>query len=152
MKEKQTFKFNRLTFSDGSILETINQHRIFNVEKGMFTYPMTDDTPIGTTTLNANGEYVTLTKKEIIEEPIKYYNIMTNYHINLFANDILTSSRLSNIYPIKDLKYIYKQKRNNGYNLSIYEKSLVKGLRLNEQESEEIRLNEYVNNMLKNRK
>lgn len=33
MKEKQTFKYNKLTFSDGNILETINQHRIFNVEK-----------------------------------------------------------------------------------------------------------------------
>lgn len=152
MKEKQTFKYNKLTFSDGSILETINQHRIFNVEKGMFTYPMTDDTPVGTTTLNANGEYVKLVSKEEVEEPIMYYNVMTNYHINLFANDILTSSRLSNIYPIKDLKYICKKKRNNEYDFSSYNKDLVKSLRLNEQNIEEKSLKKYVDNMLRIKK
>ena len=152
MKEKQTFKYNKLTFSDGSILETINQHRIFNVEKGMFTYPMTNDTPIGTTTLNANGEYVKLVSKEEVEEPIMYYNVMTNYHINLFANNILTSSRLSNIYPIKDLKYICKKKRNNEYDFSSYNEYLVKGLRLNEQNIEEKSLKKYVDNMLRIKK
>ena len=152
MKEKQTFKYNKLTFSDGNILETINQHRIFNVEKGMFTYPMTNDTPIGTTTLNANGEYVKLVSKEEVEEPIMYYNVMTNYHINLFANDILTSSRLSNIYPIKDLKYICKKKRNNEYDFSSYNKDLVKSLRLNEQNIEEKSLKKYVDNMLRIKK
>lgn len=152
MKEKQTFKYNRLTFSDGSILETINQHRIFNVEKGMFTYPMTDDTPIGTTTLNANGEYVKLISKEEVEAPIIYYNVMTSYHINLFANDILTSSRLSNIYPIKDLKYVCKKKRNNEYDFSSYNKNLVKGLRLNEQNIEEKEIKKYADNMLKIKK
>ena len=152
MKEKQTFKYNKLTFSDGNILETINQHRIFNVEKGMFTYPMTDDTPIGTTTLNANGEYVKLVSKEEVEEPIMYYNVMTNYHINLFANNILTSSRLSNIYPIKDLKYICKKKRNNEYDFSSYNEYLVKGLRLNEQNIEEKSLKKYVDNMLRIKK
>ena len=152
MKEKQTFKYNKLTFSDGNILETINQHRIFNVEKGMFTYPMTDDTPIGTTTLNANGEYVKLVSKEEVEKPIMYYNVMTNYHINLFANNILTSSRLSNIYPIKDLKYICKKKRNNEYDFSSYNEYLVKGLRLNEQNIEEKSLKKYVDNMLRIKK
>ena len=118
----------------------------------MFTYPMTDDTPIGTTTLNANGEYVKLVSKEEVEEPIMYYNVMTNYHINLFANNILTSSRLSNIYPIKDLKYICKKKRNNEYNFSSYNEYLVKGLRLNEQNIEEKSLKKYVDNMLRIKK
>lgn len=152
MKEKQTFKYNKLTFSDGSILETINQHRIFNVEKGMFTYPMTDDTPIGTTTINANGEYVKLVSKEVIEKPIDYYNVMTEYHINIFANDILTSCRLSNMYPIEDLKYVCNEKRSNGYDFSCYSEDLVKGLRLNEQNIEEKDLKEYVDNMLRNKK
>ena len=151
-KCEQSNNYNLLKFSDGSTLETINQHRIFNVEKGMFTYPMTDDTPIGTTTLNANGEYVKLVSKEEVEEPIMYYNVMTNYHINLFANNILTSSRLSNIYPIKDLKYICKKKRNNEYDFSSYNEYLVKGLRLNEQNIEEKSLKKYVDNMLRIKK
>lgn len=106
MKERKSLKYNHLVFSDGSELNTVNQHRIFNVEKGMFTYPMTDDTPIGTTTFNDKGEYVTLVSKEVIEKEVNYYNIITDYHINLFAGTILTSCRLSNLYPIEDMKYV----------------------------------------------
>ena len=105
-KQRKAIEYNHLVFSDGSELNTINQHRIFNVEKGMFTYPMTDDTPIGTTTFNDKGEYVTLVSKEVIEKEVNYYNIITDYHINLFAGSILTSCRLSNIYPIEDVKYV----------------------------------------------
>lgn len=105
-QERKAVEYNHLVFSDGSVLNTVNQHRIFNVEKGMFTYPMTDDTPIGTTTFNDKGEYVTLVSKEVIKEEVNYYNIITDYHINLFAGNILTSCRLSNIYPIEDMKYV----------------------------------------------
>ena len=105
-QERKAIEYNHIVFSDGSELNTINQHRIFNVEKGMFTYPMTDDTPIGTTTFNDKGEYVTLVSKEVIEKEVNYYNIITDYHINLFAGTILTSCRLSNIYPIENMKYV----------------------------------------------
>lgn len=148
-KCEQTNKYNLLKFSDGSTLETINQHRIFNVEKGMFTYPMSDDTPIGTTTFNSKGEYVKLVSKEVVEKPIDYYNVMTEYHINLFANDILTSCRLSNMYKVKDMKYVCNKKRNNGYDLSKYDEKLVNGLRLKEQDIEETKLKTYVDNMLR---
>ena len=97
---------NLLKFSDGSILKTVLQHRIFNKEKGKFTYPMSEDTPLGTTTYNVNGEYVKLISKEVIKKRVDYYNIITNYHINLFTSDILTSCRLNNIYEIKDMKFI----------------------------------------------
>ena len=105
-KQRKAIEYNHLVFSDGSELNTINQHRIFNVERGMFTYPMTDDTPIGTTTFNDKGEYITLVSKEVIEKEVNYYNIITDYHINLFAGTILTSCRLSNIYPIENMKYV----------------------------------------------
>ena len=105
-QERKAIEYNHLVFSDGSELNTINQHRIFNIEKGMFTYPMTDDTPIGTTTFNDKGEFVTLVSKEVIEKEVSYYNIITDYHINLFAGSILTSCRLSNIYPVEDMKYV----------------------------------------------
>ena len=99
IKQKETtYQYNLLKFSDGSILKTINHHRIFNVEKGEFTYPMTKDTPIGTTTFNSKGEYVKLISAEVVHKKINYCNIITNYHMNLFTNDILTSCRLNNIY------------------------------------------------------
>ena len=106
MKERKAIEYNHLVFSDGSELNTVNQHRIFNIEKGMFTYPMTDDTPIGTTTFNDKGECITLVSKEVIEKEVNYYNIITDYCINLFAGTILTSCRLSNIYPVEDMKYV----------------------------------------------
>lgn len=144
MKKMKTTKYNLLKFSDGSALETIDQHRIFNVEKGMFTYPMTDDTPIGTTTFNSKGEYVKLISKEVIEKPIDYYNANIGYHINMFANGILTSCRLNNMYPIKDMKFIYNNQRNNGFDLSDYDEKLVNGLRLKEQNMTEEEIRKYV--------
>ena len=107
IKKKQTIdKYNLLKFSDESKLKTIDQHRIYNKEKGMFTYPITDDTPIGTTTFNSKGEYVTLVSKEIIKKKVNYYNVISNYHMNIFTNDILTSCRLNNIYQIQDMKFV----------------------------------------------
>jgi len=104
-------KYNLLEFSDGSYLKTIVQHRIFNKEKGKFTYPMTDDTPIGTHTFNVYGEEIVLIKKEVIVEEIEYYNVITNYHMNLFGNGILTSIGYNNLYPIENMKFI-KDNRN----------------------------------------
>ena len=105
-KEQKADRYNLFKFSDGNILKTVNQHRIFNAEKGAFTYPMTDQTPMGTTTLNDKGEKVKLISKEIIDEKVTYYNIITKYHMNAFTGGILTSCRLSNLYPIKNLKYV----------------------------------------------
>jgi hypothetical protein len=99
-------EYNYLRFSDGSVLKTISQHRIFNREAGKFTYPMTDETPIGTHTLNAKGEWVTLVEKRVVQEEVVYYNIITDYHMNCFAGNVLTSCRFNNLYPIQDLKFV----------------------------------------------
>lgn len=133
-KQKQATEYNHLVFSDGSELNTVNQHRVFNVEKGMFTYPMTDDTPIGTTTFNDKGEYVTLVSKEVITKEVEYYNIITDYHMNLFAGTILTSCRLSNLYPIDNM--MYQKDDRELHDASLFyelEDKWVKGLRLLEQ-------------------
>ena len=129
-KAKQALEYNHLVFSDGSELNTINQHRIFNKEAGKFTYPMTDDTPIGTTTLNDKGEFVILISKEVIQTEVTYYNIITDYHINCFAGHILTSCRMSNIYPIVDMKYVKEDRPIIQYNVP---EKWYKGLRLAEQ-------------------
>lgn len=133
MKQKQAIKYNHLVFSDNSELNTVEQHRIFNIEKGMFTYPMTEDTPIGTHTLNDKGEIVELVSKEVVEKEVNYYNIITNYHINLFAGHILTSCRLSNIYPIKDLKYVKDNREIIPFEKFNVPKEYYDGLRLGEQ-------------------
>ena len=101
-----TTKYNLLEFSDGSYLKTIVQHRIFNKQAGKFTYPMTSDTPIGTITFNVKGEEIILIKKSVVMEEVKYYNVITDYHMNLFGNGILTSIGYNNLYPIQNMKFI----------------------------------------------
>lgn len=105
-KAEVAYQYNLLEFSDGSTLKTINQHRIFNKELGMFTYPMTEDTPLGTTTFNVHGREVRLTGKRVVIEQVNYYNVITYRHMNLFADGILTSCRYNNIYPIVDMKFV----------------------------------------------
>ncbi len=105
-KPQVTDQYNLLEFSDGSHLKTIVQHRIFNKQAGKFTYPMTEDTPIGTITFNVKGEETVLIKKSVVKENVRYYNVITNYHMNLFGNGILTSLSYNNLYPIKDMKFI----------------------------------------------
>lgn len=162
-KEQKAERYNLLKFSDGNILKTINQHRILNIEKGKFTYPMTDETPIGTTTLNDKGEKVKLVSKEIIEEKVTYYNLITKYHMNAFTGGILTSCRFSNLYPIKDMKYVKDNRKLVGpEEYSNIPKEYYEGLRLAEQPKEVNRENddishaktitEYVENLIESAK
>lgn len=162
-KEQKAERYNLLKFSDGNILKTINQHRILNIEKGKFTYPMTDETPIGTTTLNDKGEKVKLVSKEIIEEKVTYYNLITKYHMNAFTGGILTSCRFSNLYPIKDMKYVKDNRKLVGLEeYSNIPKEYYEGLRLAEQprvinrENDDIShaktITEYVENLIESAK
>lgn len=132
-KAETTYRYTLLEFSDGSRLKTTYLHRILNKELGMFTYPMTEDTPIGTTTLNDHGREVRLVGKRVVNEPVNYYNVITNRHMNLFADGILTSCRYNNIYPIVDMKFV-KDKRalvpQEEYGL---EERYYEGMRLAEQ-------------------
>ena len=66
-------------------------HRLYNKRTHLFEYPQ--DIPE--------------CKCEEIHESVKYYNIVTAYHFNCYANGVLTSKRYSNmLYPITDeMKY-----------------------------------------------
>ena len=135
IKRKQiASSYNLIKFSDGSILKTVSDHRIFNKEKGKFTYTMSDDTPLGTTTFNSKGEYVKLISKEVINESVEFCNVITYYHMNLFANNILTSCRLSNLYEIKNMKYIKDNRKFNSKEELGLDDKWYYGLRLNEQD------------------
>lgn len=74
-------------------------HRLYNKRTRRFEYPQ--DIPE--------------CKCEEIHESVKYYNILTEYHFNCFANGILTSKRYSNmLYPITDeMKYDKTVKHTN---------------------------------------
>lgn len=110
--EETAPRYNLVKFSDGREFGTVGTggekgyHRVFNKEAGAFTHIGTNATPIGTTTFADDGTNPTIVSEEIIEKPVKYYNIITDKHFNIFANGILTSCRLSNKYRIEDMKYV----------------------------------------------
>jgi hypothetical protein len=105
-----------ILFSDGSklgisgYLQHDGGHRIFNLDKGEFTYAIPNEhTPIGTRTFNDKGEIVTIVGKEE-GEFAEIYNVVTNRHLNIFAEGALTSRRLNNIYPISDMKFVKEER------------------------------------------
>jgi hypothetical protein len=127
-----------LTFSDHSELQIVGEspkaHRIFNKEAGKFTYGSMPETPIGTTTFNDQGEEITLISKEWIVGEVEFYNVMTDYHMNLFANSILTSMRYNNVYPITDMKFVKDSRTlRTADDYPNIEERLYKGFRLAEQ-------------------
>lgn len=136
--------YYKLTFSDGNILKVTgtypNAHRLFNYTDRKFDYA---NNCVGKQIYTLNG-IVTLESCEYVQELVEHYNIITNYHMNCFANGVLTSCRYNNLYPIKNMQYIYDNKLNNE---SIYiDNKYLLGLRLNEINLQETDL-QYVNNL-----
>jgi len=147
---EETDMHNFYTFSDGTELRTVGHH-VFNKEAGAFTKFIEDTTPVGTTTFNEHGQEVTLVSKERVVAPTRYYNVWTQYHLNLFANGILTSNRFNNIYPIVDMKFVKDDRvlRSVDEFKGIDEK-YINGLRLREQPEEYTAeyIADYVHNRL----
>jgi hypothetical protein len=142
-------QYNLLTFSDGTTLRTFDQHRIFNKQAGAFTYPMTSATPIGTATVNEHGQQIILTNKQVIQDAIEYYNVITDYHMNLFSDGVLTSCRFNNIYPITDMKFVKDARtlRSRAEFENVPDR-FFHGLRLAEQTTDVETVEWYVNRLL----
>ena len=105
-------RYNLVKFSNGAEVGFVGAggekgyHRIFNKEAGAFTHTGCKDTPNGTTTFAQDETFPTVVSQEVVEKEVKFYNVITENHYNLFANGILTSCRLSNKYRIEDMRYI----------------------------------------------
>ena len=102
-QEQISDSYWRVTDEDGKTVNLVGSdgksHRLYNKRTHLFEYPQ--DIPE--------------CKCEEIHESVKYYNIVTAYHFNCFANGILTSKRYSNmLYPITDeMKYDKTVKHTN---------------------------------------
>lgn len=111
MKKMQSNFYYKVTLSDGTILKLVGangkSHRLYNVTKQSFIYPQ--DFEENDYTLKENGTLVTISSIKKIFEPVNFYNIASNKHINVYAESVLTSNRLSNRFEIKDNKYTDKQ-------------------------------------------
>lgn len=94
-QEQSSDSYWHVTDEDGKTVNLVGSdgksHRLYNKRTHLFEYPQ--DIPE--------------CKCEEIHESVKYYNIVTAYHFNCYANGILTSKRYSNmLYPITDeMKY-----------------------------------------------
>ena len=102
-KEQTSDYYWHVTDEDGKTVNLVGSngksHRLYNKRTHLFEYP----------------QDIHECKCEEIHESVKYYNIITAYHFNCFANGILTSNRYSNmLYPITDeMKYDKTVKHTN---------------------------------------
>ena len=136
-KIQKATQYYKLTFDDGTILKLVGSngksHRAFNVENCEFTYG--NYFHVGQHSFKQDQTNPQLVSIELIDEPIEYINIITNYHMNLFANGLLTSCGYNNMYPIKDMKFVKDNRQTIAFdqykNIPI---EYYNGLRLGEQD------------------
>ena len=136
-----------IRFSDGSELGTIPDgkgHRVFNKDQGAFTH-MISDTPIGTKV----GDDVTVVGREDVAKETTFYNVITHTHINVFANGILTSTGLNNLYPIEGMKFVKEERSPRSKEEFVVSEELFSGLRLAEQPVSYPELQEKISRMVR---
>ena len=134
MKEQTVEKYTKLKFDNGIELN-LSEHRIFNVDKQKFTHAhIKEETPVGTTVFMEDGTSAKITEIVEIEKEINVYNVMTEKHINIFANGILTSLRFNDIYDIQNMKYVIDDRElNKKEDYPNIPEKYFEGLRLAEQ-------------------
>ena len=111
MKESSSNSYYHLVFSDGSYLDIIGDHKVFNVENNKFVSAGNqDEFRIGEHTINSKGEIIELVSREEVNRNVVSYNVITKKHLNMYANGILTSCVFSNINDICDMKYVVSDK------------------------------------------
>lgn len=143
--------YHKVYLSDGTILKFVGKkgyHRLYDVDNGYFTQSVKMP---GKKTIKEDGTIVEVLKWENVNEPVEYYNIITNYHINCYAEEVLTSCRYNNIYPIsKDMKYIKDDRQIVPY--EVFDNKINKlyydGLRIGEQRFEIKEIIKYCSNMM----
>ena len=53
---------------------------------------------------------VKLVSKEKVSQMVEFYNLISYYHMNAFANGILTSCRFNNLYNIENMKFVKEER------------------------------------------
>lgn len=139
-KEGKVCEYTELTFDNGTTLKLVGPvnrlvHRIFNYDTQCFEYG--NFVPIGSRTFTDTGETPRLVSIRVIKDEVPYYNIITKYYVNLFANGILTSCRYSNTYDIKNMKYVKENRRTPIEDYGVNER-WYDGLRLGEIDPQKI--------------
>lgn len=104
-KEEKTHNYYKVTLDNGTTIGLVGLngrcHRLFNYEDMIFE-SATELVNKNVYTLNGIHKVISV---ESVNETIEYYNIITDFHMNCFANGILTSCRYNNLYPIKNMVF-----------------------------------------------
>lgn len=116
--EQTANQYALVTLSDGNSIKLVGSdgkyHCMYDVDEHKFNHAVDC---IGHNVYTENG-IVKVESLEIVNEPVKFYNIVTNIHLNCYANHILTSTEKNNIYPINDnMKFIKKHKQLKSYKM-----------------------------------
>jgi hypothetical protein len=105
-KSEATTYYYNCVFSDGTELKVVGSdgksHRLFNCDKQEFI-SATDC--VGQMVMGLNGP-VKMLSCDRVEELVEFYNVVTSKHMNLYANGMLASCRLNNLYPIQNMQYV----------------------------------------------
>lgn len=131
-KIQTTTWYYKLKFSNGLELKVTGTypeaHSLFSVEDGKFIHA---NKLVGKKVYTLDG-IATLESCEEVHENVDFYNVITDYHMNLFANNILTSTSLNNLYPIKNMKFV-KEDREPVFDYTQFSDDWIVGARLKEQ-------------------
>lgn len=112
-----------------------NCHAVFCIDDNQFEYATRCIGKMIMTNLGASK----LLSCELKHETIEFYNIVTNYHMNCYANGVLTSTKLNNIYPIENMKFIKENREIIPYEVySEIPAEFYNGFRLGEHKAEDV--------------
>ena len=105
-KEEIADYYYHITLENGNTIDLIGSngkcHRLFNYDDQIFE-SATD--LIGKNIYTRQGIFKVADCVRI-NESCKFYNIITEHHINLFANDMLTSCKYNNAMPIVNMRFV----------------------------------------------
>ena len=105
-KEETADYYYHITLENGNTIDLIGSngkcHRLFNYDDQIFE-SATD--LIGKNIYTRQGVFKVVDCVRI-NESCKFYNIITEHHINLFANDMLTSCKYNNAMPIVNMRFV----------------------------------------------
>ena len=107
IKKPQTAPYYyHCTFENGLTLDLVgsngNCHAVYNADDNCFEYA---NNCVGKNVMTELG-VSKLVSCDRVDEEVEFYNIATNYHINCYAGQVLTSTKLNNLYPIEDMIFI----------------------------------------------
>lgn len=115
--EQTANQYALVKLSDGNSIKLVGSdgkyHCMFDMDEQKFNHAIDC---IGHNVYTENG-IVKVESLEIVNEPVKFYNIVTNVHLNCYTNHILTSTEKNNIYPINDMKFVKDNRKFKPYEI-----------------------------------